>query len=94
MACVGQPGTMNLFPDHAAPGDWPRVEPLADGAVVLRGFVAGQAEELWREVSRVIDAAPPRKMVTPGGLQVSVAMTNCGALGWVSVRLRRGEPAF
>ena len=30
--------------------------------------------------------APPPHMVTPGGLQMSVPMTNCGRLGWVSDR--------
>lgn len=83
---AGQAATMDLFADHPAAADAPRVEPLADGAAVLRGFVADAAEELWREISRVIEAAPLRKMVTPGGRQMSVAMTNCGALGWVSDR--------
>ncbi len=32
----------------------------------------------------VIAAAPLRHMVTPWGKPMSVAMTNCGALGWVS----------
>ncbi len=86
MAIVGQPGTLDLFADQPARADAPRVERLAEGAVVLRGFVAGQAEILWREVGLVMEAAPLRKMVTPGGLQMSVAMTNCGPLGWVSDR--------
>lgn len=34
----------------------------------------------------VIEASPPRKMVTPGGKPMSVAMTNCGPLGWVTDR--------
>lgn len=34
----------------------------------------------------VVDACPPRRLTTPGGKQMSVAMTNCGALGWVSDR--------
>ena len=34
----------------------------------------------------VIEACPPRKMVTPGGKPMSVAMTNCGVLGWVTDR--------
>jgi alkylated DNA repair protein (DNA oxidative demethylase) len=34
----------------------------------------------------VIAQAPFRQMVTPGGLSMSVAMTNCGACGWVSDR--------
>ena len=31
-------------------------------------------------------AAPFRNMVTPGGYAMSVAMTNCGAVGWVTDR--------
>src|SRR5256885_1017380 len=30
--------------------------------------------------------APFRRMITPGGFRMSVAMANCGALGWVTVR--------
>lgn len=86
MAIVGQAGTMDLFADQSVAADAPRVECLADGAVVLRGFVAGVAAELWREIGGLIEAAPLRRMVTPGGLSMSVAMTNCGALGWVSDR--------
>jgi DNA oxidative demethylase len=32
----------------------------------------------------VLERAPLRHMVTPGGFRMSVAMSNCGALGWVS----------
>jgi DNA oxidative demethylase len=32
----------------------------------------------------VISLCPPRRMVTPGGKPMSVAMSNCGRLGWVS----------
>ena len=86
MAIVGPAGTMDLFGDHVAEADGSRIESLADGAVVLRGFAAAVDEALWREIGHVIGAAPLRKMVTPGGLPMSVAMTNCGALGWVSDR--------
>ena len=34
----------------------------------------------------VTAAAPFRNMVTPGGYRMSVAMTNCGVLGWVTDR--------
>ena len=34
----------------------------------------------------VAGACPPRHLMTPGGKPMSVAMTNCGALGWVSDR--------
>lgn len=64
----------------------PTFEPLADGAAVLRGFAAPVAEGLWRDIAVVLEAAPPRFLTTPGGLRMSVAMSNCGDLGWVSDR--------
>jgi alkylated DNA repair protein (DNA oxidative demethylase) len=68
---AGQPGT--------------RVnEPLEEGAVILRGFVAGKEEALLAEVARVAGAAPFRHLETRGGYVMSVAMTNCGRVGWVS----------
>ena len=60
------------------------VEPLAPGAVLLRGFAQPAAAALLADLHGVIDAAPLRHLVTPGGWRMSVAMTNCGALGWVS----------
>jgi alkylated DNA repair protein (DNA oxidative demethylase) len=32
----------------------------------------------------IASAAPFRHMVTPGGFRMSVGMTNCGQLGWIS----------
>ena len=64
----------------------PRPSPLADGAVVLRGFAGSAQNALLADVQAVIEAAPLRHLITPGGLRMSVAMTNCGALGWVSDR--------
>jgi len=37
-------------------------------------------------VQNVTAHAPFRHLFTPGGLRMSVAMSNCGALGWVSDR--------
>lgn len=62
----------------------PEVEPLAPGAMVLRGFALSHASTMLAEIERVAAAAPFRHLVTPGGFRMSVAMTNCGALGWVS----------
>src|ERR1700748_3398 len=64
----------------------PAVEPIGDGAVVLRGVSVPQAADLLRDVEKIATAAPFRHLVTPGGYTMSVAMTNCGALGWVSDR--------
>jgi alkylated DNA repair protein (DNA oxidative demethylase) len=59
-------------------------EALAPGAAVLRGFAEAAGEALLAELQQVLERAPWRHMVTPGGFRMSVAMTNCGALGWVS----------
>lgn len=61
-------------------------EPIGDGAVVLRGFAFNDASELLCAVERIQAAAPFRHLTTPGGHVMSVAMTNCGELGWVSDR--------
>src|SRR5262249_9573893 len=53
---------------------------------LLRGFAGAEAPALLDEVSRVAAAAPFRHLVTPGGYTMSVAMTNCGRVGWVSDR--------
>jgi alkylated DNA repair protein (DNA oxidative demethylase) len=75
--------TLDLFAD-AAPelGD----EVLSPGAIVLRGFATARDAALRDGVERVSAAAPFRHLVTPGGFRMSVAMTNCGELGWVSDR--------
>lgn len=57
---------------------------LAPGAAVLRGFARPLDAQLRAAVDGVAAAAPFRRMLTPGGLRMSVAMTSCGALGWVS----------
>jgi len=59
-------------------------EALAPGAAVLRGHALAHEAALLRAIDAVLAAAPPRRMVVPGGHRMSVAMTNCGALGWVS----------
>ncbi|WP_373008501.1 alpha-ketoglutarate-dependent dioxygenase AlkB [Hyphomonas sp.] len=50
----------------------------------LPGFV--DAPVLWNALQPVLAAAPFRHLVTPGGKTMSVSMTNCGELGWVSDR--------
>jgi len=60
--------------------------PLAPGAVLLRGFACGDSAPLLAELQSVVCASPFRHLVTPGGYRMSVAMTNCGPLGWVSDR--------
>lgn len=61
-------------------------EQLEEGAMLLRGFAAVEAPMLVDQVARIAEAAAFRRMVTPGGYTMSVAMTNCGRVGWVSDR--------
>jgi alkylated DNA repair protein (DNA oxidative demethylase) len=62
----------------------PAIEPVADGALLLPGYADACASELFDAVRGVVARAPWRHMVTPGGLTMSVAMTNCGRVGWVT----------
>lgn len=72
----------DLFESLGAVG--PSREPLADGAVLLRGFVRPQQHELISAVEVITAQAPFRHLITPGGYRMSVGMTNCGDVGWVS----------
>jgi alkylated DNA repair protein (DNA oxidative demethylase) len=54
--------------------------------MVLHGFASSQAPVLVEEAGAVARSAPFRHLVTPGGYTMSVAMTNCGRVGWVSDR--------
>jgi DNA oxidative demethylase len=59
---------------------------LAPGAVVLMGFAVSVQAQIVDALAVVTSAAPFRHMLTPGGQRMSVAMTNCGPLGWISDR--------
>jgi alkylated DNA repair protein (DNA oxidative demethylase) len=74
----------DLFGDPAETG--PTRLPLADGAVLLRGFALPDVAALLRLVDAITAVAPFRHMVTPGGFTMSAAMTNCGQVGWVTDR--------
>jgi DNA oxidative demethylase len=61
-------------------------EPLAPGATILRNFTVTEETEILSGFHDVVSRAPFRHMITAGGFRMSVAMTNCGALGWVTDR--------
>ena len=63
-----------------------RKEDLAAGAFVLHGFALPSEPALLAALQDVTTRAPFRHMITPGGFRMSVAMTNCGSLGWVTDR--------
>jgi alkylated DNA repair protein (DNA oxidative demethylase) len=67
---------------------------LAVGAVLLGGFARSVEGPLVAALWSVVDQAPFRHMQTPGGHRMSVAMTNCGALGWVTDRTGYRYDAF
>jgi alkylated DNA repair protein (DNA oxidative demethylase) len=64
----------------------PTQEAMAEGAVLLRGFAMPFEAELVAALRDIVAQAPFRQMFTPGGHQMSVAMTNCGDAGWVTDR--------
>jgi alkylated DNA repair protein (DNA oxidative demethylase) len=72
--------TLDLFAGES------RVEPLklGEGITLLRGFADTAA--LFPVIEHIAEVAPFRHLVTPGGQTMSVAMTNCGHVGWVSDR--------
>jgi alkylated DNA repair protein (DNA oxidative demethylase) len=70
---------LDLFADAE-----PWQEPLAPGAVILRRFALSRAAALLAGIDEVTAVSPFRHMVTPGGYTMSVAMANCGELGWAT----------
>lgn len=59
---------------------------LAAGAWLLHGFALDEADALLAHIKAVEQAAPFRHLITPGGKRMSVAMSNCGRVGWHSDR--------
>jgi alkylated DNA repair protein (DNA oxidative demethylase) len=64
----------------------PRLEQLGPQAMVLYGHALAEEAALLAALQGVTAMAPFRYMTTPNGYQMSVAMTNCGVLGWISDR--------
>lgn len=73
--------TLDLFPP-----DEPWSEVLDDGVTLLHGRALALERSLLESVNQVVTEAPLRHMEVPGGHSMSVAMSNCGALGWVTDR--------
>jgi alkylated DNA repair protein (DNA oxidative demethylase) len=74
--------TADLF--EIVPDARPSREAMAEGAVLLRGFEVPFESELIPALREIVAQAPFRRMFTPGGHQMSVAITNCGSAGWVT----------
>jgi len=75
--------TLDLFSEEDARQP-PRTEQIAAQAFVLRGFALPWIEALLPPLREVLKSAPFRRMVTPGGRTMAVALSNCGELGWIS----------
>jgi alkylated DNA repair protein (DNA oxidative demethylase) len=76
--------TTDLF--AGVPDVRPPQEAMAERAVLLRGLAKPVEADLIADISEIVVQAPFRHMLTPGGHQMSVAMTNCGSVGWVTDR--------
>lgn len=75
--------TSDLFADTDAT---PVREDIAPGVVLLHHAATAFAGELVRAIAAIAQQAPFRHLSTAGGFRMSVATTNCGALGWTSDR--------
>jgi len=70
-----------LFDEPAQP---PRTEQIGPQTFVLRGFALPWLEQVLPALRTVLAQAPFRRMVTPGGFTMSVALSNCGEWGWTT----------
>jgi DNA oxidative demethylase len=76
--------TPDLFPE--TPALRRAREAMGAGAVLLRGAALAAERDLLAAIAGVAAAAAFRRMTTPGGFVMSVAMTNCGTAGWMTDR--------
>lgn len=76
--------TLDLFADQT-PVNTERRQ-LGENAWVLRGFALPRVTQLWSALDKIVAVAPMRHFLTARGFRMSVAMTNCGVLGWTSDR--------
>jgi alkylated DNA repair protein (DNA oxidative demethylase) len=71
--------------DTESPAPLPK-EILGAGTAVLSRFALDVEKDLMSSLKLIVEQSPFRYMITPGGFRMSVAMSNCGALGWVTDR--------
>src|SRR3954471_11622661 len=64
----------------------PRNEEIAPGAMLLRDFALPFVEGILGALGDIAVQAPFRHMTTRWGAVMSVAMTNCGEVGWLTDR--------
>lgn len=76
-----------LFDDLPAPCPLhtPRpMQAIGPGALLLPGFITDHTASILATLDDLSLKAPFRHMTTPGGHAMSVGMTNCGPLGWIT----------
>src|ERR1700733_3349767 len=59
---------------------------LSRQAFVLRALACSRVDATIADLQGLLLKSPFRNMVTPGGDTMSVAMSNCGELGWITDR--------
>ena len=64
----------------------PDRQELGPAAALLRGRALPVEDALLAALDEITARAPFRRMATPGGFEMSVAMTSCGTVGWVTDR--------
>lgn len=57
---------------------------LGEGTLLIRHYISDYTEQFIAEIEQITKQAPFRNMLTPNGYKMSVAMTNCGEVGWVT----------
>jgi len=70
--------------DKAPDGD--AAERLSGGAVLFHGRLRDRERAVLAAIEAVSAEVPFRHRITPGGQRMSVAMTSCGELGWMTDR--------
>ena len=76
------PVSGQLF-DNAGPDGSERI---GEGAVLFRTRIASKGGEIVETIREIAAISPFRHLITPGGHRMSVSMTSCGELGWMSDR--------
>jgi alkylated DNA repair protein (DNA oxidative demethylase) len=77
-----KPHTILLALDSPEPAR--RDVKLGTETTLLASFAAAHASDLLEAIDAIARRSPFRHMITPGGWAMSVAMTSCGAFGWVT----------
>lgn len=75
---------LDLFAGEDTEAHLPREDWLAKQAVVLRQFAVTETDVVFEAIQQVLKTSPFRQMTTAGGYPMSVQLSSCGQLGWVS----------